>query len=138
MMQAMNTGHDGSLTTLHANSPRDALRRLEVLCLMADNAPPHDAIREQIVSAIQVVVQVQRFGRDGSRRVVRVSEVSGMQGETPSMSDIFTFRQTGFDAQSGKVQGVHVPTGVVPGFIDEWRESGISVDMALFKTAGAS
>jgi pilus assembly protein CpaF len=135
MMQAMNTGHDGSLTTLHANSPRDALRRLEVLCLMAKNAPPHDAIREQIVSAVHLVVQIQRFSRDNSRKVVKISEVNGMQGNMPSMSDIFEFRQTGF-GEANRILGTHGPTGVVPGFVEEWREAGIEVDMEMFNPKG--
>jgi pilus assembly protein CpaF len=111
MLQAMNTGHDGSLTTIHSNSPRDTLRRIETMVLMAGMDLPLRAIREQIASAIQLVVHVDRL-RDGSRRVVKVSEVQGMEGESVVMQDLFVYEQTGF--QNGRVQGTLKSSGLRP------------------------
>jgi len=131
MLQAMNTGHDGSLTTLHANSARDALSRLETLVLMAGLELPSRAIREQIVSAINVIVQISRQ-IDGTRKIVRIAELSGMEGDTPTLQDIFIFKQTGFKA-GGMVSGQFESTGGVPRFYHELRERGIEVDMEIFK-----
>lgn len=131
MVQAMNTGHDGSLTTVHANSPRDALRRLDVMCLMAGVDLPLRAIREQLVSAIQIVVQVARFS-DGSRKVVQISEVSGIQQDMISMQDIFKFLDHGIDAD-GNRRGEHVATGIVPAKADDFRERGVVFDLSMFK-----
>lgn len=130
MLQAMNTGHDGSLTTIHANSPRDTISRLETLVLMAGMDLPVRAIREQIASAVDVIVQESRFS-DGSRKVVNVTEVVGLEGERMTMQDIFVFEQKGLDAH-GKVIGRMVPTGAVPTFLDEIRARGIAIDQALF------
>ncbi|MFL5417559.1 MAG: CpaF family protein, partial [Myxococcales bacterium] len=134
MLQAMNTGHDGSLTTLHANSPRDALARLETMVLMSGMDLPIRAIREQIASAVHLVVQQQRFG-DGSRRVTAISEVSGMESEVITMQDIFLFKQQGFDKE-GRVAGRFIATGFVPGFYDDLQRRGIPVDMSIFREEG--
>jgi pilus assembly protein CpaF len=130
MLQAMNTGHDGSLTTIHANSPRDTISRLETLVLMAGMDLPVRAIREQIASAVDVIVQESRFS-DGSRKVVNVTEVVGLEGERMTMQDIFVYEQKGVDKQ-GKVIGRLLPTGAVPTFLEEIRDRGIEVEQALF------
>jgi pilus assembly protein CpaF len=129
MLQAMNTGHDGSLTTLHANTPRDALARMETMVLMAGMELPHRAIREQISSAIDVIVQQERM-RDGSRRVVTVSEVQGMEGEVITMSEIFSFEKTGIE--NGKIIGRLMPTGLRPRFMDRIEASGIRLPPNIF------
>ncbi|GAB4314966.1 MAG: CpaF family protein [Phototrophicales bacterium] len=129
MLQAMNTGHDGSLTTLHANSPRDAISRLEVMCLMAGMELPTRAIREQIASAVDVICQQQRL-RDGSRRILFITEVQGMEGEMITMSDIFEFEQTGYEG--GKIIGRIRPTGIRPKFIDRIEDAGIHLPPATF------
>jgi pilus assembly protein CpaF len=130
MLQAMNTGHDGSLTTLHANSPRDALSRLETMVLMSGMELPVKAIREQIASAVHVVVQQIRFA-DGTRKITAISEVTGMEQDVITMQEIFTFKQEGFDAD-GKVQGRFVATGQIPKFYDEIQRRGVSVNMDIF------
>jgi septum site-determining protein MinD len=130
MLQAMNTGHDGSLTTVHANTPRDALSRLETLCLMAGLDLPARAIREQIASAIQLVFQQSRLS-DGSRRVTHVAEITGREGEVFTIADIFLFKQTGITPE-GKVQGQFVPTGVIPKFIEGLSRRGIKVPREIF------
>jgi len=132
MLQAMNTGHDGSLTTAHANSPRDMLRRLEVMVLMAGMDLPVSAIREQVASAVDIVIQQTRFG-DGSRRISCISEVTGIEGNTIQLTDIFRYQQTGFD-DNGKVVGQYAATGVVPAFYEELRSRGVEVDMSIFKS----
>ena len=129
MLQAMNTGHDGSLTTLHANAPRDALARMETMVLMAGMELPHRAIREQISSAIDVIIQQERM-RDGSRRIVSVSEVQGMEGEVVTMSEIFTFEKTGIE--NGKIIGRLLPTGLRPKFIDRIEAAGIRLPPNIF------
>ncbi len=129
MLQAMNTGHDGSLTTLHANSPRDALARMETMVLMAGMELPHRAIREQISSAIDVIVQQARM-RDGSRRVINISEVQGMEGEVITMSDIFVFEKTGIE--DGKIIGRLVPTGLRPKFMEKIEDAGIRLPPSIF------
>jgi pilus assembly protein CpaF len=130
MLQAMNTGHDGSLTTLHANSPRDALARLETMVLMAGMDLPIRAIREQIASAVQIVIQQTRYP-DGTRKISYITEITGMEGEVIALQDIFQFRQQGFSSD-GQVQGRFVATGFVPKFYDELRHRGIPVDLQLF------
>ncbi|MGE4157890.1 MAG: ATPase, T2SS/T4P/T4SS family [Planctomycetota bacterium] len=131
MLQAMNTGHDGSLTTLHANNPRDALTRLETLVLMAGMELPAKSIRQQIASAINLVLQVQRLS-DGSRRVTHLSEISGMEGDIVTMADIFVFKNEGFTPE-GKVRGSLKATGSIPRFVHELREARIDVDLSIFK-----
>ena len=131
MLQAMNTGHDGSLTTCHANSPRDALSRLENMVLMAGMELPSSAIREQIASAIDLIVQQSRL-LDGSRKIVKISEVTGREGNQVLMQDIFEFVQTGISPQ-GEVEGYHTATGNIPSFVDDLRKSGrLSLDMSVF------
>jgi pilus assembly protein CpaF len=131
MLQAMNTGHDGSLSTVHANSPRDAIARLETLVLMAGMDLPLRAIREQIASAVDVVVQLTRL-RDGTRRVTHVTEVQGMEGETVTLQDAFLFDYSaGVDA-SGRFLGKPVPTGVRPRFTERFAELGIALSPRVF------
>ena len=134
MLQAMNTGHDGSLTTLHANSTRDALARLETMVLMSGMELPVRAIREQIASAVNVILQQTRFA-DGSRKVTAISEVSGMEQDVITLQDIFRFKQEGFDDQ-GVVVGRFVATGFVPRFYDDLQQRGIPVDMDIFREEG--
>lgn len=131
MLQAMNTGHDGSLTTLHANTPRDGLARLETMVLMAGMDLPVKAIREQVSSAVDIIIQQTRFA-DGSRRITYITEVSGMEGDIITLADIFEFKQDGFDAQ-GRVRGRFVATGFVPRFYDELQRRGIPVNMNIFR-----
>ena len=131
MLQAMNTGHDGSLTTAHANTPRDTLARLETMVLMAGMDLPVRAIREQVSSALDIIVQQSRFS-DGSRRVTHITEVSGMEGDVITMQDIFTFKQEGFDA-NGKSVGRYVPSGFVPRFYEDLQRRGIPVNMDIFR-----
>lgn len=129
MLQAMNTGHDGSLTTLHANTPRDAIARLEVMCLMAGMELPVRAIREQIASAVDLIVQQQRL-RDGSRRILFISEVQGMEGDMITMSDIFEFEQTALEA--GKIIGRIRPTGIRPKFTQRLEDAGMHLPPSVF------
>jgi pilus assembly protein CpaF len=131
MLQAMNTGHDGSLTTLHANTPRDALSRLETLVLMSGMELPIKAIRDQIASAVHMIVQQTRFG-DGSRKVTAITEVAGMEVDVITLQDIFYFKQEGFD-KDGKVKGRFVATGFVPKFYEELQRRGIPVNMNIFR-----
>ncbi|WP_259460300.1 CpaF family protein [Pseudarthrobacter phenanthrenivorans] len=131
MLQAMNTGHDGSLSTVHANSPRDAVARLETLVLMAGMDLPLRAIREQVSSAVDLIIQVTRL-RDGSRRVTHVTEVQGMEGDIVTLQDVFLFDYAaGMDPQ-GRFLGKPVSTGIRPRFLDRFSELGISVSPAVF------
>ena len=136
MLQAMNTGHDGSLTTLHANSPRDALSRLETMVLMAGLDLPMRAIRDQISSAINLVIHGDRL-LDGSRKITRISEITGMEGDTIVMQTLFEFKQKGFD-DDGKVLGEMTATGAIPTFVHKLAERGITVDRGLFETEDAT
>jgi len=131
MLQAMNTGHDGSLTTIHANSQRDALGRLETLMLMSGVNLPNRVMREQISAALDVVVQVTRF-IDGSRRVVAVSEIVGMEQDVVAMQDIFVFKKTGLSPE-GKVTGHFEATGIRPKFADQLKLSGVDVSPSVFR-----
>jgi pilus assembly protein CpaF len=115
MLQAMNTGHDGSMTTLHANSPRDALARLEVLVMMAGMSLPARAIREQIASAVQVIIQLSRFSC-GARKVTSISEIVGMEGDVIQTNEIFRYKKTGKDEQ-GRTVGVFEYSGIKPEFM---------------------
>ncbi len=130
MLQAMNTGHDGSLTTVHANSPRDVVSRLETMVLMSGMDLPSRAIREQIASAVDIIIHESRLS-DGSRRVTAISEVTGLEGNQIVMQEIFSFIQTGVDAQ-GRVLGEMRATGAVPTWLDQVRSRGIDVDMSMF------
>jgi pilus assembly protein CpaF len=131
MLQAMNTGHDGSLTTIHANSPRDALSRIENMVSMTGITFPMKAMRSQIASAIDVVVQVSRL-EDGRRRVVSVQEINGMEGEIVTMSELFRFERDGLD-ENNNVLGELRPTGIIPAFHKELRSKGIELPVELFE-----
>ncbi|MBO7720851.1 MAG: CpaF family protein [Kiritimatiellae bacterium] len=130
MLQAMNTGHDGSLTTVHANSPRDVISRLETMVLMSGMELPSRAIREQIQSAVDIIIHESRMS-DGSRKVTAITEVTGMEGSQIVMQDIFAFVQTGVGAD-GRVLGEMRPTGAVPTWIEQAKSRGIDVDMNMF------
>jgi pilus assembly protein CpaF len=130
MLQAMNTGHEGSLTTIHANTPRDALARLENMIGMANLNLPHKAARQQIASAIGVVVQALRL-IDGRRKITSIQEVTGMEGEVITMQEIFGFRQTGMGAD-GNVEGYFQASGVRPKFTERLRAFGISLSESIF------
>jgi pilus assembly protein CpaF len=129
MMQAMNTGHEGSLTTVHANSPRDALSRIENMVLMAGFDLPIRAIREQMTSAFQVMIQLSRFA-DGSRRVIGISEVVGMEDETVTMQEIFRFEISHIE-QDGRIVGQLEPTGIMPTFAERFTKAGISIETII-------
>src|SRR5947208_2405735 len=133
MLQAMNTGHDGSLTTIHANTPRDALGRLETMVAMANLNIPESAIRRQITSAIDVVIQVSRHS-DGTRKVVSIAEITGMEGNVVTMQDIFVFRKRGIK-ENGEVIGEFLPTGVRPKFAERLLVSGIHLPTNMFEAA---
>ena len=136
MLQAMNTGHDGSLTTAHANSPRDVLSRLETMVMMSGLELPERAIREQISSAIDLIIHQARM-RDGSRKITYITEVQKMEGTTITTQDIFRFEQTGFDS-NGKILGHFVPTGLQPSFLEKFEVSGIKLPEGFFTPAGAN
>jgi pilus assembly protein CpaF len=127
MLQAMNTGHDGSITTVHANTPRDAISRLETMCLMGSVALPEKAIRAQIASAIHVIIQASRMS-DGSRRITHISEVTGTSGDIVSMQDLFLFERQGL-AGNGKVKGRFYATGIVPKFAEKLKAAGIPLNL---------
>jgi pilus assembly protein CpaF len=131
MLQAMNTGHDGSMTTIHSNSPRDTLRRIETMVMMAGMDLPLKAIREQISSAVDLVVHLERM-RDGTRKVVAVTEVQGMEGDTVLLQDLFLFEQTGF--QSGRVIGKLKSTGLRPKFAEKFAVNNIELPSQIFET----
>ena len=129
MLQAMNTGHDGSLTTVHSNSPRDTLRRIETMVLMASMDLPLRAIREQVSSAIDLIVHMERM-RDGTRRVVNITEVQGLEGDTFVLLDIFHFHQT--DIKNGRIIGKLISTGLRPHFMEKFKKSGITLPDSVF------
>jgi pilus assembly protein CpaF len=129
MLQAMNTGHDGSMSTGHANSPRDMLSRLETMVLMAGVDLPLRAIREQVASAVDLIVQQSRL-KDGTRKIVNITEVQGMEGDTIVMQDVFVFEQTG--VIDGKIQGRLKPTGIRPKFVELFESQGIHLPNNIF------
>ncbi|HEX3106397.1 MAG TPA: CpaF family protein [Terriglobales bacterium] len=131
MLQAMNTGHDGSMTTVHANSPRDAIARIETMALMANLNLPEKAVRRQIASAVQLIVQISRF-TDGSRRVTHVTEISGMEDDVVSLQDVFVFDKQGI-SPDGRVLGAFTATGVRPNFSERLNASGINVLASWFE-----
>src|SRR3989454_1201136 len=135
MLQAMNTGHDGSLSTGHANSPRDILARLETMCLMAGGAPPPPPLQEQIASALDLIIQISRL-KDGSRKITNITEVQGMEGETIVLQDVFVFEQTGY--VDGKVQGRLRPTGIRPKFSEKFEAAGIKLPQNTFGDMSAA
>ena len=130
MLQAMNTGHDGSLTTAHANSPRDALSRLETMVLMSGLELPVRAIREQISSAIDLVIQQSRM-RDGSRKITHITEVQHLEENTITMQDIFYYQQSGYD-ENGKTLGRFVSTGLKPNFMEKFAVNGVDIAEDFF------
>ena len=130
MLQAMNTGHDGSLTTLHANNPRESMSRLETLVMMAGLGLPSGAIKETIASAVDVIIQISRLS-DGSRKVTHITEVTGMQGDVISLQDVFIFKQEGLDKKR-KVLGRFVPTGFIPKFVEDMEQRGLKISRGLF------
>jgi pilus assembly protein CpaF len=132
MLQAMNTGHDGSLTTIHANSPRDALSRLETMVAMSNLNLPENAIRRQIASAIDVVIQVSRMS-DGTRKIVSIAEITGMEGDVVTMQEVFVFRKRGI-RETGEVLGDFMPTGIRPKFSERLLVTGIQLPMSMFET----
>jgi pilus assembly protein CpaF len=138
MLQAMNTGHDGSLCTVHSNTPRDALARVETMVLMAGIDLPVRAIREQTAAALDLVVHLTRF-KDGSRRVTQVSEVVGMEGDTITMQDLFSFQRRGaaYD-EEGRIAGHLVSMGLRPKFLDKLADHGVEVDTAIFRNDRSS
>ncbi|MDP2777196.1 MAG: CpaF/VirB11 family protein, partial [Anaerolineales bacterium] len=129
MLQAMNTGHDGSMTTAHANSPRDALSRIETMCLMAGMDLPIRAIREQVASAVDLICQQERM-RDGTRKITTITEVSGMEGDVITMTDIFVFEQAGIE--NGRIVGQLRPTGLRPKFMDKIEAADIHLPPSIF------
>jgi pilus assembly protein CpaF len=130
MLQAMNTGHDGSMTTTHANNPRECLARLETLCMMAGMELPVKAIREQIASAVNLIVQISRLS-DGSRKIMAITEVVGMQGDVVSLQEIFRFKETGYD-KNRRIQGQFQAMGLIPSFIEKFEQKGVVVPRDLF------
>jgi len=129
MLQAMNTGHDGSLTTVHANSCREALSRLETLVMYTGFELPTKAIKDQIVGAIDLIVQMKRF-KDGSRKITQISEITGKEGDVITMGDVFIYKQSG--EEDGKAVGTFVSTGYVPKCLDRFKERGISIPREIF------
>ena len=132
MLQAMNTGHDGSITTIHANSPRDTLGRLETMVMMSGMDLPSRAIREQVSSAINLIVFCARM-TDGTRKVIKITEIVGMEADTITLQDLYQFKHEGFD-EGGQVLGRHVPTGIVPKFMEKLRAYGESIPTSVFNT----
>ncbi|WP_409226782.1 CpaF family protein [Gudongella sp. SC589] len=132
MLQAMNTGHDGSITTIHANSPRDTLGRLETMVMMSGMDLPSRAIREQVSSAINLIVFVARM-TDGTRKVMKITEIVGMEADTITLQDLYIFKQEGFD-EGGNVLGRHVPTGIVPKFMEKLKAYGETIPASVFNT----
>jgi pilus assembly protein CpaF len=135
MLQAMNTGHEGSMTTAHANSPRDALSRLEVMVLMSSMDLPMTVVREQIASALDLIIHQRRFPC-GSRKITHISEITGIESGTIQSQDIFTFRARDQNGPEGRVRGEFSPTGAVPEFYEELAERGVPVDLGIFRKAG--
>jgi len=131
MLQAMNTGHDGSITTIHANTPRDAVARLETMCMMGNGSLPEKAIRQQIASAVHLFIQAHRLS-DGSRRITHITEITGTSGDVVSMQDIFLFEKQGL-GMDGKVRGRFFATGIVPKFAEKLKAAGIPMDLNLLE-----
>ena len=131
MLQAMNTGHDGSITTIHANTPRDAVARMETMCMMGNGSLPEKAIRQQIASAVHLFIQAHRMS-DGSRRITHITEITGTSGEVVSMQDIFLFEKKGIGSD-GKVRGRFYATGIVPKFAEKLKAAGIPLSLNLLE-----
>jgi pilus assembly protein CpaF len=133
MLQAMNTGHDGSMSTLHANNPRDALGRLETLVLLAGTELPSRAIRSQIASAVNVLVQTERL-RGGARKVVSIAEVTGLQDGEITMQELFAYTQLGMTADGAAI-GYHTATGTKSAFLQHFRSNGVELPNSMFEPA---
>jgi pilus assembly protein CpaF len=131
MLQAMNTGHDGSITTIHANTPRDAVARMETMCMMGNGSLPEKAIRQQIASAVHLFIQAHRMS-DGSRRITHITEITGTSGDVVSMQDIFLFEKKGLGSD-GKVRGRFYATGIVPKFAEKLQAAGIPLALNLLE-----
>jgi len=131
MLQAMNTGHDGSLTTAHANNPRDCISRIEIMVMMSGLDLPIIAVREQIASAINIIVQQTRFSC-GTRKVTSITEVSGVEGDRVQLGEIFRYKQTGY-SKDGKVEGHFEATGLIPEFYESLSKRGLDVDLSIFE-----
>jgi pilus assembly protein CpaF len=129
----MNTGHDGSLTTVHANTPRDALSRLETMVLMSGMELPIRAIREQVASAVDLIIQVARL-KDGSRRITHISEIVGMESEIITLQDLFVFDYKAGMDENGRYRGTLISTGLRPTFLEELAEHGVTIPMEIFAT----
>jgi pilus assembly protein CpaF len=134
MLQAMNTGHDGSLTTIHANSPRDALARMETMAMMASLNLPEKAIRKQIASAVTLILQVARFS-DGTRRLTHIAEITGMEGDVISMQDLFVFERRGVSSD-GRVVGFFAATGIRPNFAERLKARDVDLPPNMFEPTG--
>jgi pilus assembly protein CpaF len=134
MLQAMNTGHDGSMTTVHANSPRDALARMETMAMMANLNIPEKAIRKQIASAVSLVLQIERF-TDGTRRLTHVTEITGMEADVVSMQDLFVFEKQGVSSE-GRVVGNFNATGIRPKFAERLKAVGFDLPLNMFDQPG--
>ncbi len=134
MLSAMNTGHDGSMTTVHSNSPREAISRLETLCMMAGMDLPAKAIREQIAGAVDVIVQISRLS-DGSRKVMNITEVQGIQGDAVTLQDVFSYKETGYD-KNRKIVGQFLSKGLIPKFVQDLKERGVTIPKDLFSNEG--
>jgi len=132
----MNTGHDGSMTTVHANNPREACSRLETLCLMAGMDLPIKAIREQVAGAVHLIIQIGRLS-DGSRKVKNVAEVVGIQGDTVTLQEIFRFKEEGFD-KNRKILGQFQAMGMIPTFIEKFEQRGLKIPRSLFTTSSSA
>ena len=130
MIQAMNTGHDGSLTTAHANTPQDTIRRLETMIMMAGMDLPLKAVRENIFSAIHIIVQINRFS-DGTRKIVSISELASIYEGEIQLQEIFQFTRRGISTE-GRILGEHTATGIIPSFVEELRQTGRGIDMSVF------
>jgi pilus assembly protein CpaF len=135
MLQAMNTGHEGSLTTIHANSPRDALMRLETMVAMANFDIPNEFLRRYISSALHVVIHIARL-TDGNRRLVSVQEITGMEGNMITLQELFSFQQTGIDAE-GKIKGAFRFHGIRPRFVEKFKVVGVNVPNDIFSAANS-
>jgi pilus assembly protein CpaF len=134
MLQAMNTGHDGSMTTVHANSPRDALARMETMAMMANLNLPERAIRKQIASAVSLVLQMARFS-DGTRRLTHITEITGMESDVVSMQDLFVFEKQGVSSE-GRVLGSFNATGIRPKFAERLKSVGFELPVEMFDQGG--
>ncbi|MEK7358267.1 MAG: CpaF family protein, partial [Bdellovibrionota bacterium] len=136
MLQAMSTGHDGSMTTVHSNSPKEAIGRLETLCMMAGMDLPARAIREQIVGAVNVIIQIQRMS-DGTRKIISIAEVQGLQGDVVTQQEVFRFVEKGFD-KNRRIVGQFQATGLIPKFIEKFEKRGLVIPKSLFSNEGVA